>query len=63
MIQKIELFVLVLSIIYCIKFIFQFSFTLRQDNPEPIKFGTIEKVLLYLASSYIITAIIALIFL
>jgi hypothetical protein len=60
MIQKIELFVLVLSAIYCIKFIFAFSFALRQDNPEPIKISSVEKILLYLALSYIITSVISL---
>jgi hypothetical protein len=36
---------------------------LGQDNPETIKIGVVEKLLLYLASSYVITAIIATIFL
>jgi hypothetical protein len=63
MIPKIELFFLVLSAIYCVKFIFEFIFALRQDNPEPIKISSVEKVLLYLASSYIITALIDIIFL
>jgi hypothetical protein len=60
--EKIELFVFVLSIIYCIKFIIEFVIILRQDDPEPLKISMVEKIFLYLASSYIITGIISMIF-
>jgi len=63
MVQKIELFVLVLSIIYCLKHLIGFIFILGQDDPTPIKVGVVEKVLLYLASSYIVTSLITIIFL
>lgn len=58
MIQKIELFVFVLSIIFCLQFLLKFILILRQDNPEPMNTSTLEKIFLYLASSYIVTAII-----
>jgi hypothetical protein len=58
MIQKIELFVLVLSIIFCLQFLVKFVLLLTQDNPEPMNTSTLEKIFLYLTSSYIVTAII-----
>jgi len=60
MIQKIEIFVLVLSVLYWIMFLFRFFTVIKEDNPEPMALGTFEKVLLYLSSSYIITGIITL---
>jgi hypothetical protein len=61
--EKIELFVFVLSVIYCIKFIIEFAIILGQDDPAPLKISVIEKVFLYLASSFVITGIVSMIFL
>jgi len=61
--EKIELFFFVLSAVYCFKFIAEFLIVLTQDEPAPIKIGVVEKIFLYLASSYVITGIISLIFL
>lgn len=58
MIQKIELFVFVLSLLYSSKHLFNFVSMLMQDNPTPIVLERIEKILLYLSTSYIVTAII-----
>jgi len=57
--QKIELFLFNLSVIYCIKYLIQFIAVLTQDNPTPIELGKVERVLLYLSASYIVTAIIS----
>jgi len=58
MIQKVELFLLVLSFVYCFKFIFEFITALKEDNPEPITVSNTERVFLYLAIAYIITSLI-----
>jgi hypothetical protein len=58
MVQKIEIFVFILSLIFCLKHLIHFIAVLNQEIPEPMKVGVMEKVLLYFASSYIITAII-----
>jgi hypothetical protein len=59
MLEKVKIFVLVLSIIYCLKYLFEFIVLLRQDDPPPMNLGVVEKVLLYLSMSYIVTAIIS----
>lgn len=58
MIQKIELFFLVLSFVFCFKFIFEFIAALREENPEPITVSNTERVFLYLAIAYIVTSLI-----
>ena len=63
MIEKLEIFVLVLSSLFCFKHLIQFIVTLTQEDPTPIKLGVIEKVLLYFSISYVITSIISAIFL
>ena len=61
MIQRIEIFALVLSSIFCLKYLIQFILVLRQDDPYTVKLNIGEKILLYLGSSYILTSIIMLI--
>jgi len=58
MIQKVELFLLVLSFVYCFKFIFEFITALKEEDPEPITLSNTERVFLYLAIAYIITSLI-----
>jgi uncharacterized membrane protein len=58
MIQKVELFLLVLSFVYCFKFIFEFVTALKEEDPEPITVSNTERVFLYLAIAYIITSLI-----
>lgn len=58
MIQKVELFLLVLSFVYCFKFIFEFVTALKEEDPEPITLSNTERVFLYLAIAYIITSLI-----
>lgn len=58
MIQKVELFLLVLSFVYCFKFIFEFITALKEEDPEPITVSNTERVFLYLAIAYIITSLI-----
>jgi magnesium-transporting ATPase (P-type) len=58
MMKQFNIFVLVLSIIFMIKLIIQFSSKLFQENPEPMKISKIEETLIYFAISYIITYIL-----
>lgn len=58
MIQKVELFLFVLSLVFCFKFIFEFITALREEDPEPISVSNTERVFLYLAVAYILTSII-----
>jgi len=58
MIEKIELFVFVLSVLFCFKHLIGFIITLTQDDPLPIKLRITEKVVFYFSLSYIITSII-----
>jgi len=58
MLLKIELFIFILSWLFCIKNLIQFVVALTQSDPVPIKLGIIEKVLLYCSIAYILTFII-----
>lgn len=55
MMEQIKIFLFVLSIIYTLRFIFEFVFKLTQENPEPLVIKETEKVFLYFSSAYIIT--------
>lgn len=55
MMEQIKVFLFVLSLIYTLRFVFEFVFKLTQENPEPLVIKEIEKVFLYLTSAYIIT--------
>jgi len=58
MIEKIQIFVLVLSALFCLNHLGRFIITLFQEEPVPIKLGVVNKILLYLSTSYIISSII-----
>lgn len=58
MMYKIEIFLLVISLIYSIKFQLEFVIKLFEKNPEPIKVTILEKIFLLLSISYIITFLI-----
>jgi hypothetical protein len=58
MINELKLFLLVLSLIFTLRFVFEFVFKLFQENPEQIKINKTEKVLLHVATAYIITYIL-----
>ena len=53
--QEIKLFLFVLSIIYSLRYIFEFVFKLTQEDSQPIKLSKVEGIFLYFAASYIIT--------
>jgi hypothetical protein len=53
--QEIKLFLFVLSIVYSLRYIFEFVIKLTQEDSQPIKLSKVEGILLYIASSYIIT--------
>ena len=51
-------FLLVLSIIYVVRFIAEFVIKLLQENPTPLEISKTETVFIYMAISYIITYIL-----
>lgn len=53
--NKIEIFLLVLSVIFILKFVIDFLLQLREENPKTIVVTKVERVFLYLSFSYIIT--------
>jgi hypothetical protein len=61
MLQKIEIFFLVLSVIFCLQYFFKIVHMIRQDNPYPISVSTTEKILIYLSLSYLLTFIITIV--
>lgn len=58
MMEQIKLFLFVLSLIYTLRFVFEFVLKLLQENPEPLVIKEIEKTFLYFTSAYIITYIL-----
>jgi hypothetical protein len=52
---QIKLYLLILTIIYICRFLFQLVMKLRDDNPEPLTINKTDKILLYFVSAYIIT--------
>jgi hypothetical protein len=52
---EIKIFLLVLSILYSMKFVLQIVIRMTQENPEPMNNNKVEESLLYFAVSYIIT--------
>jgi hypothetical protein len=58
MIQKIELFLFILSLIFTLRFLIEFILVLRNDNPSPMNVGKYNQVFLYLSTTYIITFLI-----
>lgn len=60
MLQKLQIFVFVLSVLYWVVFLIRLIIVFKEDNPEPMTINTVEKVLMYLSASYILTGIITL---
>ena len=58
MINEIKVFLLVLSVVYTLRFILEFIIKLFQEEPVPMKLNKVNEVFLYLSLSYIITSII-----
>lgn len=58
MINQIQIFLLVLSVVFLLKFAIEFLLKLRDDNPKPIEITKVNQVFIYLAISYVITFII-----
>ena len=56
--EQIKLFLFVLSIVYTIRIIVEFSIKLTQENPEPMKLTKFEQALQIISLSYIITYIL-----
>jgi len=55
MINQLKLFLFVLSIVFQLRFIIEFIFKFFQEEPTPLEIKPMEKVFLYLATSYTIT--------
>jgi len=55
---QVKVFLFVISILFSLRLIAEFTIKLFQDNPEPLVLSKTEQVLIYLAASYIITFIL-----
>jgi hypothetical protein len=55
MMEQIKIYLFVLSIIYSIRFLIEFTVRLTQENPEQMKLSKVEDALLLFSLSYIIT--------
>ncbi len=53
--EQIKLFLFVLSLIYSLRFVFEFVIKLTQENPEPMDISKVNQTFLYFSVSYIIT--------
>jgi hypothetical protein len=58
MINEIKIFFLILSIVFSLRFVFEFIVKLFQEEPVPMKINKVNEVFLYLSLSYIITSLI-----
>jgi hypothetical protein len=58
MLSQIKVYFLVLSLIFLLKFIFQFVSKLRDENPKAMEVSKTEVIFIYLSLAYIITFII-----
>jgi hypothetical protein len=55
---QVKIFLFVISVLFSMRLIAEFTIKLFQDNPEPLVLSKIQQVLIYLAASYIITFIL-----
>jgi len=60
MIQKIELLLFMLSLVYSVKHLLLFIFNLNEATPKPIKLTPLNEALLYISIAYFFTYIISL---
>jgi hypothetical protein len=58
MINELKLFLLILSLIFSLRFVFEFVVKFFQEEPEPLVITKNEKTLLYFTIAYIITFIL-----
>jgi hypothetical protein len=58
MMVNILVFLLVLSLVYILRFVSEFIIKLFSDEPSIMRLSKVDKVFLYLTISYIITFII-----
>jgi hypothetical protein len=56
--QQINIFIIVISVLFLGVRLFDLIMRLFVNNPEPIKYSNIEKIITYLSVSYIITNLI-----
>ena len=55
---QVKIFLFVISVLFSMRLIAEFTIKLFQDNPEPLVLSKIQQVLIYLAATYIITFIL-----
>ena len=55
MMEQIKLYLFVLSLVFCLRFVFEFIFKLTQETPTPLTLNKYQEGILYFAISYIIT--------
>jgi hypothetical protein len=53
--EEIKLFLFVLSVLFSLTYLINFIFKLFQENPEPMEISKVDRTLLYITVSYIIT--------
>lgn len=58
MINELKLFLLILSLVFSLRFVFEFVIKFFQQEPEPLVVTKNEKTLLYFTIAYIITYIL-----
>jgi len=58
MINEIKIFLFILSVLFISKLFIEFIVKLIQPITEPLKLNDVEKVIIYLSISYIITFLI-----
>lgn len=52
---EVKIFLLVLSIVFLLRYAIEFIVKLGEDEPTPMKMNDLSKILIYLSISYIIT--------
>ena len=55
MMEQIKLYIFVLSLVFCFRFVFEFLLKLTQENPTPLTLNKYQQGIMYFAVSYIIT--------
>lgn len=58
MLQEIKVFLFILSLIFTLRFVFEFVIKFFQDEPAPIEINKYEVVFIYISLAYIITFLI-----
>lgn len=55
MMGEIKLYLFVLSLVYVLRFVIEFTIKFFQENPTPLQLTKLEQTIIYFTISYIIT--------